>query len=65
MHVSAAANLIVADNLEPSLVAFVSKFFATRDVMGRSACGERSKFREVAWENAQEVRSFHQSFECL
>jgi hypothetical protein len=36
-------------------VSFVSKFFATRDVMGRSACGKRSKFHEVEWENPQEV----------
>ncbi|KAE8448733.1 hypothetical protein EG329_008948 [Mollisiaceae sp. DMI_Dod_QoI] len=57
-HVSAAANLIGMDkpqSLEPSLVSFVSKFFATRDVMGRSACGARSKFRKIAWDNPEEV----------
>lgn len=57
-HVSAAANLIgmkSTQSLEPSLVSFVSKFFATRDVMGRSACGARSKFRKIAWENPEEV----------
>ena len=57
-HVSAAANLITMKNSEspePSLASFVSKFFATRDVMGRSACGKRAKFREIAWGNPQEV----------
>ncbi|KAL3421907.1 fructosyl amine:oxygen oxidoreductase [Phlyctema vagabunda] len=57
-HVAAASNLITKGNkgsLEPSLVAFVSKFFTTRDVMGRSACGQRAKFREIAWEHPQEV----------
>ena len=59
-HVSAAASLITMKGAEPSdprLVSFVSKFFATRDVMGRSACGKRAKFRETAWGNPQEVRS--------
>jgi hypothetical protein len=58
-HVSAAANPIKMENtrsLQPSLVSFVSKFFATRDVMGRSACGARSKFRNMAWDNPQDVR---------
>ncbi|KUJ23642.1 uncharacterized protein LY89DRAFT_189135 [Mollisia scopiformis] len=57
-HVSAAADLIGTEDtqsLEPSLVSFVSKFFATRDVMGRSACGARSKFRKIAWNNPQEI----------
>ncbi|CZR51396.1 uncharacterized protein PAC_01271 [Phialocephala subalpina] len=57
-HVSAAANLMGMEKvrpLDPSLVSFVSKFFATRDVMGRSACGARSKFRKIAWENPEEV----------
>ncbi|CZR55599.1 uncharacterized protein PAC_05487 [Phialocephala subalpina] len=57
-HVSAAANLIGMKNtqaLEPSLVSFVSQFFATGDVMGRSACGATSKFRTITWEHPQEV----------
>lgn len=57
-HVSAAANLLAIREPqapEPSLVLFVSKFFATRDVMGRSACGKRAKFREMAWGSPQEV----------
>lgn len=42
---------------EPSLVTFVSKFFATRDEMGRTACGKKAKlkFTETAWLNPQEV----------
>ncbi|KAH8820718.1 fungal-specific transcription factor domain-containing protein [Xylogone sp. PMI_703] len=56
-HVSAAASLVDMKNslLEPSLQSFASKFFATRDVMGRSACGNRSKFQEIAWDKPQVV----------
>ena len=57
-HVSAAAILIKAggkDALEPSLVSFATKFFATRDVMGRTACGASSKFYKAGWDNPGEV----------
>ncbi|RFU31210.1 hypothetical protein B7463_g5146, partial [Scytalidium lignicola] len=68
-HVSAAASLIGMGSylsIEPSLLSFVSRFFATRDVMGRSACGNRSKFQEIAWENPQNVdKTVGCSFELL
>lgn len=58
IHVLAAARLIKAGGavaLEPSLVSFVTKFFATRDIMGRSACGASSKFYKAGWDNPEEV----------
>jgi hypothetical protein len=57
-HVEAASNLLQSGNIaskEPSLSTFVSKFFASRDIMGRSACGKKSKFREIASFHSQEV----------
>ena len=58
-HVSAAANLIEMKSLvmpAPSLVSFVSRFFVTRDVMGRSACGQGAKFKDIDNGSSQEVR---------
>lgn len=58
-HLSAAANLICKGDLqysEPAIVSFVSRFFAIRDVMGRSACGAKSKFRNIEWHDPQEVK---------
>ena len=57
-HVSAAAKLIKtksADLPAPSLASFVSRFFATRDVMGRSACGQGAKFRDIDGGCSQEA----------
>ncbi|KAL2064425.1 hypothetical protein VTL71DRAFT_4919 [Oculimacula yallundae] len=68
-HLSAAANLICKGDLqsrEPAIVSFVSRFFAIRDVMGRSACGAKSKFRNIEWHDPQEIdKSVGCSYELM
>ncbi|TVY43891.1 Transcriptional activator protein [Lachnellula occidentalis] len=57
-HLSAAANLLSDRSVslrEPSLASFISKFFAARDVMSRTACGARSKFKQIAWQQPHEI----------
>jgi hypothetical protein len=56
-HVSAAADLlgIWGSRVPKSLVSFASKFFATRDVMGRSGCKNKYKFQETSWGDHKEV----------
>ncbi|CZT11954.1 uncharacterized protein RCO7_11456 [Rhynchosporium graminicola] len=63
------ANLICKGDLrsrEPAIVSFVSRFFAIRDVMGRSACGAKPKFRNIEWHDPQEIdKSVGCSYELM
>jgi len=57
-HLSAAAKILDDRTVglrEPSLASFISKFFAARDVMSRTACGARSKFKQLAWHQPREI----------
>ncbi|TVY13574.1 hypothetical protein LARI1_G006452 [Lachnellula arida] len=57
-HLSAAAKILGDRSVslrEPSLASFISKFFAARDVMSRTACGARSKFKQIAWQQPHEI----------
>ncbi|TVY58741.1 putative transcriptional regulatory protein [Lachnellula suecica] len=69
MHLKAASDMLqIMDTAskDPLIASFVSKFFATRDAMSRSACGAASKFRHMSAVDSQEIdKSWGCSFELM